>query len=358
MAIVPQAFGVEMYRSHTTQFDMDFIDMKVLDVQLLYLDDTPGYYLDNADLIKVTVEVTNNGYEFFVLHDKMFRIWVMEPDIRKSTPDNEVLEIVDNYDSIYDVHLEVNFDDFNSKELFDECDYTNTLVHRDKSKTLTVCYEVLRIWANEALSLEGNKKYFLVMMDNTQATSCPNCKKELLSFTKPTSLEFDMPPWVENLFSWHARGLISDSDFENSLIYLKERGIVVELNPQLPEMTLEQKNQMLKEHQAKLSAAMPYNLYVSASNFYEPRYFDQFSGVLCRQQNNIVTFSGDYQNADQLYDAIFFKLLLYNDLGDIIDTGLAKEVDVAPDELRHFEISTPYSGKINYCLGMIDSKFN
>lgn len=360
VVILPQAFAsVPMAGSIIQYHDMDTIDIEILDVQQLFMDDTPGYSKDNADLLKVTVKVTNNGNEFFMLHDRMFRIWVMEPDIYQSTPENEVLEMVENYKTTYDMNLAVNYDNLQSRELFEECDYTNKMVHQNNSKTLTVCYEVLRIWENEALYLDGNKKYFLVMMDNYLATSCPNCKKEPLSYSKPDIVEFEMPPWVKNLFSWHSQGLISEKDFQNSLDFLQEQGIVTQLSQTNPaSMSFEEKNQMLKEYQTKLAAALNTNLYVSASTFYESKYFDDFTGVLCRQQNNIVTLSGDYFNEDEYFDVIFFKLLLYDDFGDVVETGLSKITNVVPKEFRHFEVSAPYYEKLNHCLVIVDSKFN
>ncbi len=171
--------------------------------------------------------------------------------------------------------------------------------------------------------------------------------------------DFEMPSWVDNLFSWHTKGLISQEDFQNSLNFLLEKGIVAQIPESKPmEISLEEKNLMLKEYQTKLSDAQTSNLYVSASTFYEPKHFDNFSGVVCRQQNNIVTFSGDYSNEDEYFYVIFFKLSLYDDYGDVVETGLSKITDVSPKELRHFEVSAPYYEKFNHCLVIVDSKFN
>jgi len=106
VVILPQALASAPMAGSIIQYhDMDTIDIEILDVQQLFMDDTPGYSKDNADLLKVTVKVTNNGNEFFILHDRMFRIWVMEPDIYQSTPENEVLEMVENYKTTYDMNL-------------------------------------------------------------------------------------------------------------------------------------------------------------------------------------------------------------------------------------------------------------
>jgi len=161
MISIPQA---QAFR--TTYYDLDLIELKIVDVQMLLMNDTPGYYLDDADLLKSTVNVTNNNLDYFLVQDKMFKIWVMEHDILKSTTENEVLKMVDNYDTTYDANLEVRYDDLPSRELFEECNYTNDRISIGESKVFTLCFDVLRIWQNEILNLDGKKKYFLVMMDN------------------------------------------------------------------------------------------------------------------------------------------------------------------------------------------------
>ena len=331
-----------------------------MDIQTIFMDDTPGYYFDNSDLVKISINVTNNGVDYFLLNDKMLKIWVMEPDFRKSSPDNEVFVMVDNYHTTYDDGLEVRYDNFQSRELFEECDYTNERIRIGVSKVFTVCYDILRIWNNEVLNMDGQKKYYLVMMNNQQATSCPNCKKILLEQTPEPYQKYDIPDWAQSLFDWHRRGIISDIEFENSIAYLVEKGIISEsLEGQNEKVSLlEEKNRELKEHQARLSLAQQTNLYVSAMSFYETNHSENFTGVLCKKQNNIVTFSGDYTNDDTYHDTVFFKLLVFDELNNVVSTGLSKIVDVIPGEFRHFSVSTPYKSKINSCLVMIDSKFH
>jgi len=351
---VPSSFAIN-YPS--TDNDLGFIDLDVVDIQTLFMDDTPGYYLDNADLVKITINVTNNGLDYFLLIDKMVKLWAMEPDYRKSTPDNEVFDLVDNYSTIYDDELEVIYDNLQSRELFEECDWTNERVRIEQSKVITVCYNILRSWNNEALNIDGEKQYYLVMMNNHQASSCPNCKKILLSTLEP-AVKYQIPSWVQNLFEWHQLGIVSDQEFEYSIEYLVAAGIIPKAEEKNQAVsTLENKNLQLKEHQARLSLAQQTNLYVSAMNFYESKYDDGYSGVLCKTQNNIVTLSGDYTNDDAYYNAVFFKLLLFDELGNVVSIGLSKIVDVIPGEFRHFSVSTPYKDKINSCLVMIDSKF-
>jgi len=348
---VPDVYGIE------SSFDLNQISLEVLDTQVLYMDDTPGYYLDNADLIKVTVKVTNNEAEYFSVRDKMFRIWVMEKDQLKSTPENEVLQQVDSYYTIYDDQLEVNYDNLHTRELYEECDYTSNAVRSDTPKIFTVCYEVLRSWSGGPVNLDGPRKYFLVMSDTSKATSCHRtCYKILLS-NNQMHKDIQNPKWIQNIFDWHSKGLIPDSEFQNAINYLQEKNILKVIPESIPDhTTLDAKNQNLKEYQRKLASALASNLYVSGMTFYEPRYLDEFTGVTCIQQNNIVTYSGDYKNDKEFYAAVFFKLLLY-DGNQVVETGLSKVIDVVPGEFRHFEVSAPYKAKFNHCLVIIDSKF-
>ena len=350
--------------SRTTYYDLNLIDLKVVDTQLLSMDDTPGYYFDDADLLKVTVNVQNNNLDYFVVQDKMFKIWVMEPDILKSTPENEALEIVDNYSTSYDDELEVRYDDLPSRELFEECDYTNDRIMIGQSKVFTLCYDVLRIWQNEPLIMDGKKKYFLMMMDNYKATSCPNCKKIPLSKNSDYFENGEIvPKWFQNTIDWHNQGIVSQKEFENSINYLVEKRIISEkfvstLSTKSP--TLKEKNQQLKTHQTLLSSASNTNLYVSHQKFYESKYSsEEFTGLLCKQQNNIVTLSGDYTSRDEdvSYNSIFFKLLVFDGFGNVVTTGISKIVDVAPKDFRHFSVSAMHNGDLNHCLVLVDSKF-
>ncbi len=352
--LVPDVYGTYSSR------DLDKVSLEVLDTQVLYMDDTPGYYLDNADLIKVTVKVTNNKLGNFLVQDKMFRILVMETDRLKSTPEKEVQEQVDNYETIYDINLEVNYDNFPTRELYEECDFINKTVRPGESLIFTVCYEVLQSWSGMPVNLDGPRKYFLVMSETSQTTSCNKiCYKILLS-NQLVSNEIQIPKWIQNIFYWHLKGSISDSEFQRSINYLQEQNILPKVIPESiknPDPnTLEAKNQIFKEYQKKLAAVLASNLYVSAMTFYETQYFDDFTGVTCKQQNNIVTFSGDYTNDDVFYNVVFFKLLLFEG-NKVVETGLSKIVDVVPGNFRHFEVSAPYQEEFNYCLGIIDSKF-
>ena len=243
----------------TMDNDLDLITVEIIDIQIISMDDTPGYPLDNGDLVKITIKITNNGLDYFLLNDKMLKLFVMEPDYRKSTADNEVLDLVDNYSTIYDDQLEVTYDNLQSRELFEECDWINDRIRIEQSKVITVCFNILQIWNNEILNIDGEKLYYLVMMNNHHTTSCPNCKKIDLSTFEQT-LDYPIPSWTQNIFDWHQQGLISDIEFENFIKYLVTAGIIFDKNEKTQEDTLENKNLQLKEHQTRLSLAQQTNL--------------------------------------------------------------------------------------------------
>ena len=352
--IVPTIYAINL---PSVESDLNLVDLKIIDLQILSMDDTPWEYLDDADLVKITINVTNNGIDYLLLDNQMLILWVMEPDYKKSTADNEILELVDNYSPIYDDELEVIYENLESRELFDECDHIHETLKIGQSKVFAICFNIIRMWNNEILNINGQKQYFVVMMDNQYKSSCPNCKKIPVSSISIPTPKFYTPGWVQNLFEWNQQGIVSDEEFENSISYLVTRGIISKENEKERPITIEEKNLQIKEHQARLSLAQQNNLYVSAMNFYESKYDDNFSGVLCKQQNNIVTLSGDYTNDGKYYQAVFFKLLIFDDLANVVDTGIGKIVDVTPNDFRYFSVSTPYKGKITSCFIMIDSKF-
>jgi len=167
-----------------------------------------------------------------------------------------------------------------------------------------------------------------------------------------------VPDWIQNILEWYKQGLISDQEYQNSIEYLVEMGIINEdaFKKEI-QIILAEKNVQLKDHQARLLLAQQTNLYVSSMKFYESKYNDEFSGVLCKKQNNIVTLSGDYTNDGIYYYTVFFKLILFDEFGNVVASGLSKIVDVASKDFRNFSVSTPYKGNIDQCLVMVDSKF-
>lgn len=167
-----------------------------------------------------------------------------------------------------------------------------------------------------------------------------------------------VPDWIQNILEWNKQGLISDQEYQNCIEYLIETGIITDdaFKKEI-QIMLAEKNRQLKDHQSNLLLAQQTNLYVSSMKFYESKYNDEFSGVLCKKQNNIVTLSGDYTNEGIYYYTVFFKLILFDEFGNVVASGLSKIVDVTSKDFRNFSVSTPYKGNIDQCLVMVDSKF-
>ena len=167
-----------------------------------------------------------------------------------------------------------------------------------------------------------------------------------------------VPDWIQNILEWYKQGLISYQEYQNSIEYLVEMGIITEdVFKKEILLLLAEKNMQLKDHQAKLLLAQQTNLYVSSINFYESKYNDEFSGVLCKKQNNIVTLSGNYTNDGIYYYTVFFKLILFDEFGNVVANGISKIVEVTSKDFRNFSVSTPYKGNIDKCLVLVDSKF-
>jgi hypothetical protein len=335
----------------TMYYDLSKVSLKITNVQVLSMDDTPGYETDDASLVKITITVTNNDLERFVVLDKMFELWIVEP----SKTDSKEFNVIDNHDTTWDDEFEVRYEKMNSRELYNECDRTIEDIKIGASLNFTLCYDILKSVNKGGVNLEGSKKYLLVMMDNHQSTSCPNCKK--IQLTNDLGLQTCyMPKWVQGLYVWKEKRLISESDLQNALDYLASRDTVTGIDSKSAN-ALFFKNKELAKYQSILSEAYSKNRFGSTVEIFESKYSDEFSGVVCKKQNNIITFDADYANDNVKYNTIFFRLRVYDDSGDMIAQGLSKIVNVAPKSYRHLSISTPFVEHPSYCLVSVDSKF-
>lgn len=335
------------------RYDLSKIDLTITNIQVLSMDDTPRYKLDDADLVKITVSVTNNGHEHFVLLDKMFELWIMSPS--KSDPAS--LEHVDSYDTTYDDEFEVMYEEMNSRELFNECDQTIKSAASGKQIEFTLCYNILKVRNEGGVKMDGQKKYMLVMMDNQQAGSCPNCKKIMLTDDEPKRTA--MPMWIQRLFEWKDKGLISETELRNSLNYLARFNAFIGADPKdESDIFLSLKNKELAKYQDVLAKAYSRNVFVSAIGMFESKHSDGFTGIICKRQNDVVTLDADYTNEDIRYGTIFFRLKIYDNSGNVTAEGLSKIVDVAPKSYRHVSVSTPSVHNIRYCEVRVDSKFS
>ena len=263
--------------------------------------------------------------------------------------------MIDNFDTTYDDQFEVIYEKMNSRELFNECDQTIDGVETGESMSFTLCYDILKTRSDGGVDLDGSKKYSLVMMDNQQATSCPNCKKILLTKNSEPKTRI-MPAWISKLFDWEKRRLISEQEVQNALDYLSRNGVPVSSDKKSADR-LALKNEEFAKYQNRLSKAYSENLFVSAIQMLEYKPADRFSGIVCKIQNDVITLDADYTNGIMEYGVVFFRLKVFDTSGNLITDGLSKIVDVAPKSFRHLAISAPAVQDPHYCTVEVDSKF-
>jgi len=191
------------------------VDVEIVDLKIIPMDDKPKDPFDDSDVIVITFEITNRGIDYFVLSDKMFKILVMDPSFPVGENKPEISFIIENYSTLYDIELETRYDDYPNLEIFEDCEYLHDRIFEDQTETYSICFDVLRKWANKVLNINGPEHYFLTLMDSKQNNSCPNCVENLLS------METKMPQWFENNLRWYDEGKISKAELENAIKYLE-----------------------------------------------------------------------------------------------------------------------------------------
>jgi len=181
-------------------YDLDLIDLEILDLHVIPMDDKPYYPYDNSDLVKIQFNITNTGLDYFVLSDKMFKIRVMDRSFADNGFERDEFYIVDNYFTLYDVELETRYDDYFSFELFADCEYLHDRIFLNEPETYWICFDILRRWNNEILNIDGKKQHYLTLMDNMKSSSCPNCKNILLSSDLSSNKNQKLGLWNSNIF--------------------------------------------------------------------------------------------------------------------------------------------------------------
>jgi hypothetical protein len=166
----------------TESYSIDSIDFELLETSVISIPYWIEEPLDTSDILKVKFKITNNGPETFLIYKNMFRIDVEDPSIiyrDPSRPPNDFL--VETYYPEYSEDFKLRFQDLPIEQTYNDCILINHGIPVNQSKTLTICFDIKRKWHMESLDLIGDKQYYLVMMDNKFAYSCPNCIRVLLS---------------------------------------------------------------------------------------------------------------------------------------------------------------------------------
>lgn len=168
--------------SRVTYFDYSKLDFEVLEVKKAFISKWVNEPGDFSNILQVKFNVTNNGLENYVIYKDMFQIDVIDPRIeyQKVRVNNEKY-LVDNYYPEYSEHFKLRFKGTQLPQNIQECERLQHSVKINQTKSLSVCFDVKQLWSIEPLDLNGPRLYYLVMMDNKFATSCPSCKAVLLN---------------------------------------------------------------------------------------------------------------------------------------------------------------------------------
>ena len=207
--------------------DLSLLDFEILEVNKHFIPkwiNEPGDY---SDILQVKFNATNNGLNNFVVYKDMFQIDVVDPreQYREVRQSNQKY-VVDNYYPEYIEDFKLRFQDIAlPKSLFD-CKLLKDSLSKNQTETFSVCFDVRQKWTNQPLQLDGPRLYYLVMMDNKFATSCPNCIVFLLNEhyeTQEDSIPKNVLDWLNRLSKWYKAGLVSENEFSNALNYLIQK---------------------------------------------------------------------------------------------------------------------------------------
>jgi hypothetical protein len=236
----------------TTYHDLSKLDFEILEVKKFFIPKWINHPGDYSDILQIKFNATNNGLDQFVLYKNMFQIDVVDPteqyhEIRRTNQDY----VVDNYFPQYIEDFKLRFQNIALPSSLFDCELLNHSIKNNKTRTLSVCFDVKQKWTNQKLDLSGPRLYYLVMMDNKFVTSCPNCKSILLNeynekqISESKILDSKIPKnlqrWLEKLVVWHDSSIISEEEFSNAISFLVKKGII-EINPnELKEIFLESK---------------------------------------------------------------------------------------------------------------------
>jgi len=254
--------------------DLAKLDFEILEVKKFFIPkwiNEPGDY---SDILQIKFNATNNGLSDFVIYKNMFRIDVVDPreqylEVRRTNQDY----IVDNYYPQYIEDFKIRFKDIALPQSLFECELLNHYIKINQTKTLSVCFDVKQLWTNQPLDLDGPRLYYVVMMDNKFATSCPNCKYGLLNeyYINPieeSEISDDNIPqniltWLHTLVIWLENSIISEQEFSNAIEFLTEKGIIEKTPNEIKEIFFEPKikNQsilaMVDFRQARFNEGQP-----------------------------------------------------------------------------------------------------
>jgi len=195
-------FAYDEYRpggSLRQYHDLKQLNFTVLNVEKFFMPKWINEPRDYSDILKVKFNVTNNGLENFSIYKNMFQIDVIENHQEfKGTIQTNQSNIVDNYYPQYIEDFKLRFQDISLPSELAECVLLNHDLKINQTKILSVCFDVRQKWSNEPMDFDGPRQYYIVMMDNKFASSCPNCKSVLINnYYQNPIMKAKLPPLIQ-----------------------------------------------------------------------------------------------------------------------------------------------------------------
>lgn len=158
-------------------------------------------------------------------------------------------------------------------------------------------------------------KIFFIILILTSAIA-------LIHLANVSAEESSLPNWLKDIARQWADGQMSDDDFIKALQWLVDQGLLIIPQP---------------------ADSDPQN------------YSQGFSGIVCTQGYNYVQMTGRYTNGDIPYLAIFLRLSLTNNVGDVVATGSGIISNINAHQTKFFDAIAIYSGNFTTCDIQIDS---
>lgn len=144
----------------------------------------------------------------------------------------------------------------------------------------------------------------------------------LIHLVNVSAEESSLPNWLKDIARQWADGQMSDDDFIKALQWLVDQGLLIIPQP---------------------ADSDPQN------------YSQGFSGIVCTQGYNYVQMTGRYTNGDIPYLAIFLRLSLTDNVGDVVATGSGIISHINAHQTKFFDAIAIYSGNFTTCDIQIDS---
>ncbi len=170
-----------VYEANARIYDLSLVNLEILETEVFQIEENPNYPFDAADIVKIKFQVTKTEPGLFIASDRMFRLVATASSFLAEPGFDSFRGQSISFKAMYDDNFEVRYQGLESFHYFEGCEYFHDILLDTETKSYTVCYDVLRRLNIVPVNFEGNRHYYLTLMDNTQSNSCPNCRELLVS---------------------------------------------------------------------------------------------------------------------------------------------------------------------------------